>query len=230
MAIVYQHIRLDKNEVFYVGIGEFESRAYDKIFRTKYWKNIAKKGYDVEIIFDDLTWEQACQKERELIALYGRKDLGLGSLVNLTDGGQGPKGVVRSEETKKRISESRRGKCMGDNNPSKRLDVREKLHNKLSKLKDNHSSKKIDVKKKIGDSMKKWWNNLSDSKRDRFLGANHPNAIAISKYDKEGNFIRDYVTITEAVKDVGKSSAGNIKLVCLGLRKTAAGFIWKFKN
>lgn len=229
MAIVYRHIRLDKNEVFYIGIGEFESRAYDKVFRTKYWKNVAKKGYEVEILFRDLTWEQACEKERELITLYGRKDSGLGSLVNLTDGGQGPKGAIRSEETKKRISESRKGKCMGDDNPSKRSDIREKLHNTLSALKDKHSSKRLDVKKKIGESMKKWGNN-HPSKRKSFLGENHPNAIPICKYDKEGNFIRDYATITEAKKDIEKSSIGNIKLVCLGLRKTAGGFIWKFKN
>ena len=229
MATVYRHIRLDKNEVFYIGIGEFESRAYDKIFRTKYWKNVAKKGYEIEILFRDLTWEDACQKERELITLYGRKDLGLGSLVNLTDGGQGPKGVIRSEETRKKISESRKGKCTGDDNPSKRLDVREKLHNILSVLKDNHSSKRPEVKKKISESMKKWGNN-HPSKRKSFLGENHPNAISVSKYDKEGNFIRDYVTLTEAKKDMAKSSVGNIKLVCLGLRKTAGGFIWKFKN
>jgi hypothetical protein len=230
MAIVYKHIRLDKNEVFYIGIGEFESRAYDKFLRTNYWKNIAKKGYIVEILFKDLTWEQACQKERELIAFYGRKDLGVGSLVNLTDGGQGPKGVIRSKETRNKISESRKGKCMGDNNPSKRLDVREKLHNTLSKLKDNHSSKRSDVKIKIGDSMKKWWKNIDSTKRDSLVGKNHPNAIPVSKYDKQGNFIQHYATITEAKNDIGKSSIGNIKSVCLGLRKSAGGFIWKFKN
>ena len=30
MAIVYRHIRLDKNEVFYIGIGKTEKRAYEK--------------------------------------------------------------------------------------------------------------------------------------------------------------------------------------------------------
>ena len=28
MAVVYRHIRLDKNEPFYIGIGEKENRAY----------------------------------------------------------------------------------------------------------------------------------------------------------------------------------------------------------
>jgi uncharacterized protein involved in tellurium resistance len=32
-------------------------------------------------------WEEACKKETFFISYYGRKDLGLGSLVNMTDGG-----------------------------------------------------------------------------------------------------------------------------------------------
>ena len=76
---------------------------------NKYWKNIAKKGYEVEVLLEDLTWEQACEKEREFIALYGRKDLGTGILQNLTDGGEGGSGRVLSEETRRKISEIQKG-------------------------------------------------------------------------------------------------------------------------
>ena len=43
MAVVYRHIRLDKNEVFYIGIGKTERRAFRKDFRNKYWASISKK-------------------------------------------------------------------------------------------------------------------------------------------------------------------------------------------
>ena len=90
MAIVYRHIRLDKNEVFYIGIGRDEKRAYNKNSRNNYWKHIVSKtNYEIEILFDDLTWGQACEKEKEFIKLYGRKDLGTGTLVNMMDGGEG---------------------------------------------------------------------------------------------------------------------------------------------
>jgi len=91
MAVVYKHIRLDKEEVFYIGIGKNRSRAYNSSKgRSVYWKNIvAKTEYQVDILFEDLSWEEACEKEKELITLYGRRDLGLGTLVNLTDGGEG---------------------------------------------------------------------------------------------------------------------------------------------
>jgi len=90
MAVVYQHIRLDTNEIFYIGIGKTLTRATSKLNRNRYWKNIINKTeYNVEILFNDLTWEESCQIEKYLIKYYGRKDLGLGNLVNMTDGGDG---------------------------------------------------------------------------------------------------------------------------------------------
>ena len=70
MAYVYEHIRLDKNEIFYIGIGNDDNykRAYQKKSRNQYWKNIVNiSKYDVIISFDNLSWENACKKEIELI-------------------------------------------------------------------------------------------------------------------------------------------------------------------
>ena len=86
--IVYRHIRLDKNEPFYIGIGTDESRAYRKDGRNPLWSNIAEKTeYKVQIIFEGLTKEEACRKEIELISLYGRINKGDGILANITCGG-----------------------------------------------------------------------------------------------------------------------------------------------
>lgn len=114
MAYVYRHIRLDKNEVFYVGIALAKTnyyRAYEKCRRSKFWERIINKTpYEVEIMLDDLTWEEACKKEIEFIQLYGRKNLGKGTLVNLTDGGEGTKNKVVSEITKNKIRQSKKDK------------------------------------------------------------------------------------------------------------------------
>jgi hypothetical protein len=115
MAYVYRHIRLDKNEPFYIGIGSDGDykRSRIKSSRSKYWKNIVNNcEYKIDILFDDLTWEEACEKEKEFIALYGRKDLGSGTLVNLTSGGDGNTGMVISEERKKQMSYKRTGRKM----------------------------------------------------------------------------------------------------------------------
>ena len=112
MAIVYQHTRLDTNKVFYIGIGKTEKRAYNTTnHRNSYWKNIINKTeYKIEILFNDLTWKEACQIEQYLIKYYGRKDLKLGTLVNMTDGGDGSPGLVFTEEHKNKISLAHKGK------------------------------------------------------------------------------------------------------------------------
>jgi hypothetical protein len=92
MAYVYTYTRLDKNEIFYVGIGSDTryKRAKNLSLRTDYFKKIINKSkYKLDIVFDNLTWEEACQKEIEFIALYGRIDLKTGTLVNFTNGGEG---------------------------------------------------------------------------------------------------------------------------------------------
>lgn len=114
MAIVYKHTRLDTNNIFYIGIGKTEKRAFSIKNRNTYWHNIINKTeYRVDIVFNDLTWEQACKKEIELIALYGRIDLKLGYLVNMTNGGDGGNGVIFTEERKKELSKLMKG----ENNP-----------------------------------------------------------------------------------------------------------------
>jgi hypothetical protein len=92
MAYVYTYTRLDKNEIFYVGIGSDSKykRAKNISSRTDYFKKIINKSkYKLDIVFDNLSWEEACLKEIELIALYGRKDLKTGTLTNFTNGGEG---------------------------------------------------------------------------------------------------------------------------------------------
>lgn len=89
MAIVYLHKNKFNDEVFYVGIGLNQGRAFVRRGRNALWKNIVSKyGYDIEITHKDVCWEEACVIEKYLISFYGRRDLGKGTLCNMTDGGQ----------------------------------------------------------------------------------------------------------------------------------------------
>lgn len=117
MAYVYRHIRLDKNVPFYIGIGLNDDyrRAKNVSKRTEFWRKIARKtGYEVEIMIDNISWEEACIKEIEFIKIYGRINLGTGSLVNLTDGGDGKVGYIVSEETKAKMSKIMTGRKFTD--------------------------------------------------------------------------------------------------------------------
>lgn len=125
MAIVYQHRRKDNNKIFYIGIGKKKSRAYSFRYRSEYWTRIAQsKGYEVDILFEGISWEDACNVEIGLINSYGRKDLGLGELINMTDGGQGNKNILITDVTRKRLSSSGLGKRK---NCKKVIDIKTKI-------------------------------------------------------------------------------------------------------
>jgi hypothetical protein len=156
MPIVYRHIRLDTNMPFYIGIGKTINRAYSIKGRSKYWNNIVNKhGYEVEILFDNLTWEEACKKEKEFIALYGRHNVNKGLLCNLTDGGDGSLGYIPSQDALLKISNASKGriktpeqidKWKANMNFSKSKEVREKIRQSL--LGKKHSEKRKENQRK----------------------------------------------------------------------------------
>ena len=61
-------------------------------------------------IQEGLTEDEALSLEKYCIATYGRIDNGTGILRNLSDGGDGPAGVILSEERKQQISEFMKGR------------------------------------------------------------------------------------------------------------------------
>lgn len=104
---VYQHRRLDTNEVFYVGMAyknpnrktwafrTQHERAFIKSERTQHWKKVvAHTDYAVEIVFTSNDVELTKNKERELIKLYGRVGVDdYGTLVNKAAGGDAKDGT-----------------------------------------------------------------------------------------------------------------------------------------
>lgn len=81
---VYLHINKSNGNVFYVGKGSGK-RAYDIRNRNYHWNNIVKKyGFDVNIVADNLTNEEAFLLEMRLISFYG-----INNLTNMTIGGDG---------------------------------------------------------------------------------------------------------------------------------------------
>ena len=132
MAYLYRHIRLDNNEVFYIGISLSDTdnykRAFTKNSRSKSWKSIVSiTDYKVEIILDNITGNDAKQKEIEYIELY--KD----TVVNKHKGGfarnidEKTKDKIRSksinkkmsDEARKKMSESKTGRKLSNDTKSK---------------------------------------------------------------------------------------------------------------
>ena len=142
MAYLYRHIRLDKNEPFYIGIGSDDNGIFRRAFSIKYGRNLLHQNIlnktlvDVEIILDNLTWEDACKKEKEFIKLYGRKDLGTGCLCNLTDGGEGTVNRINSKESNIKRSESLKGRIISEHSKEKNR------QSHIGKIESEESNKK----------------------------------------------------------------------------------------
>lgn len=112
---LYRHIRLDKNEPFYIGIGTRRKgiskeavyeRAYTTNGRNKIWHRIYKKNTNyhiTQIVIESDNYDFIKEKEIEFIKLYGKICDGTGILANLSDGGEGASGCKWSEESKLKV-------------------------------------------------------------------------------------------------------------------------------
>ena len=133
---LYLHKRLDKDEIFYVGIGTKSkqdlkcgtySRATQKHIDNAIWMAItAKTDCEYVIVCEKETREEVEKLETEYINKYGRKCDNTGTLANFTLGGEKNLGYKHTIESKKRISEAQKGK------PGRRLGIKLTEEQKLN--------------------------------------------------------------------------------------------------
>ena len=128
---------------YYVGKGK-NKRAYD---RRRRLVPVPKDKNNIVFVLNNLTEEQAFQNEIDFISWYGRVDLNNGILRNLTDGGEGPSGAIRSEDYKRKMSEL----------------MKDKTHSEESKRKISESNK---GKTRSEESRRK----ISESRKGQGLG------------------------------------------------------------
>lgn len=102
---VYLYLRTNDRTPYYVGKGQ-GYRAH------------SRKGHSVVVPIDArrilvkecASENEAFEMERYLISLYGRRDIGTGILRNMTNGGEGPSGVIVSEQKRTQLRIAQTGK------------------------------------------------------------------------------------------------------------------------
>ena len=160
--LLYRHLK-PCGEVFYIGVGN-KIRPYAKTDRSDFWwKVVNKYGYEIQILKTNLTKEEAYELEVILISWYGRKNLGLGPLVNLTNGGDGSNNVIVSQETRDKISKIHTG--------SKRSEETKKLMSEKAKLRIFSEETR---------------NKMSESAKNKVFTEEHKNKLYSNK-DGENN-------------------------------------------
>lgn len=209
---IYRHIRLDTNMPFYIGIGtryskskKYYKRSQKRHGRNKFWKNIsAKTEYRIDILFESNDYNLIKEKEVEFISLYGRRDLGLGTLVNLTNGGDHNSGYVPSLETKEKLRQANLGKTYSK-----------------------------DIRDKVSKSSLEMWKQRKENGQttNTFIDAAiEKRKIKVYQYDKKDNFINEFDSLISAARSLGRESCANIAACCKGRRKTTYGYKWKYKQ
>lgn len=123
----YAYLRKD-GRPYYIGKGK-GYRAYNK---GKGQIKPPKEKSRIIFLKQNLTEQEAFKHEIYMISIFGRKDLGTGILRNRTDGGQGLSGVVRTEETRIKMSEAKRGNKNGMFGQKLSEERREKMKRRMS--------------------------------------------------------------------------------------------------
>jgi hypothetical protein len=126
---------------YYIGKGT-RNRAYTRSERKKNRRPPQDKNR-ILILKRGLTEEEAFRHECYMIAVFGRKDLGTGILINLTDGGEGVSGLIVTEETKEKMSKTRKGRPIPE--AQKKLLSEVKQQRWLLKFDDGRSAEVVNL-------------------------------------------------------------------------------------
>lgn len=213
-----------------------------------FYAAIKKYGWDSfkhEILFQGLSEKDAKQREVNLISQYKSNDRGWG--YNLTQGGDGVKGYVPTEETKEK---TRRTLKLKYEDPGYREERRLKaLRGEKHPFYRKHFSKETKEKLKIAHLGKKRTPHTQATKQKIAIanfGKKKPhagvprspecrekiskaNSKAVLQFTLNRDLVKEYPSIKEASFQTGVSMQ-NISKCCLGKVKKSKGFIWKFKN
>jgi hypothetical protein len=186
---VYFHLNPETGIPFYVGIG-VKYRPYRKSGRSVLWNRFASKhGFQVKIVHEFDTWQEAVDKEIEYIKLYGRIDNRTGILVNHTNGGDGSLGNItnvgrkQSEETKSKRSKALKGIKPASHVFDARVAAGYKAWNKGVAMKEETKRKIAESMRgrKVSDEIKK---KLSEIQKGRVFSIEHrmKNSEGVKRY------------------------------------------------
>ena len=222
MYTVYQHRNL-KNGKSYIGMTSLEPKerwnnglGYKDNLRM--WNDIQNsdwnKDWEHNILgkFEDK--QEALNIEGMFIRLFDSTNDG----YNTSTYGSG--NYERTEETKKKLSESHIGKHLSEEHKRK--------------MSESHIGKHLleESKRKISEAMSGEKNHMfgkhhSEESKKKISESKGVNGII--QYSKDGEFIAEYPSTREAERQIGCHHQ-SICACCKGKYKTCGGYIWKYKE
>lgn len=170
------------------------------------WKN-----FKHEVLYENLTEEQAKLLEISLIHYHKSNNNKFG--YNLTNGGDGCKGRVTSEETKQKISKANKGKPGNHNKASAET---------IAKMRLAHLGDKWSPERRQKASIQRKGRKLKPETIQKIKEKNYKKVICIETGI-------EYTSIKEASEKTN-ICYNNIGACCNKRIKTAGGFHWRFSS
>ena len=224
-------------EPFYIGISKNKNRKNvhfqpsklnDGSIKSRTIQKIIEKGLKVGqiILYDHLTFKEACEIEIDFIKYFGRRKDKTGVLTNITEGGEGNIGLIHSEEVLKLLRK-----------PLFQFDENFKLTNKFNSVKSALQLNKELSKTGLQNAYNEkylyrgyYWSLTKDVNQVEFFKKDDRKSkprYSFSIY-KDGELIKEFDSIHEVENNFDfKVSRGNISYACSGKLKTYLGYEWK---
>lgn len=134
------------------------------------------------------------------------------------------KGRVASEETRLKMSQSFKGRVPWN----KGIPTPDYVKNKIGLgNKGKFVSEETRIKLSIANKGKKPTKEQVEKMRYTLMYSN-PKSKMVVQYDKDMNFVAEFISSREASRITG-ISCGNISRCCNGKLKTVKGFVWRYK-
>ena len=218
MYTVYKHTC--PNGKVYIGITSLDVKTRwgrnGALYKNMlFGKAIEKYGWDNikhEILFSGLTEKEASEKEAELISYYKSNDRKFG--YNIADGGLIHRHTL---QTREKMSKSRKGKKHSEQ------------HNKavakaLKGTKHSDDFKRKCRERNIGRKL------TEEHKRNISDGCIGKGTKRVMQFSLDGEYIRTFDSMGDALRFVNGKSIGNISSCCSGKKKNAYGYLWRLER
>lgn len=252
---IYKTTNLFNGKIY---IGQHKSNVFDENYYgsgvrfTNVFNKYGKDNFICELLEECNSEDELNAQEQYWIEHFNSTDRSIG--YNLMSGGYKVRGAKHSEETKKKISISKTGQhpnrdysCISDetkqkisntlkeyfkthDNPRKGVHLSEKTKEKLRRA---NLGKKYSEATKEKHRNRPAWNkgiSMTEEAKQHLREVNTGKIVArrtVGQFNLDGTLINTYISCADASRKTGIQRP-QITKCCLGYRKSASNYIWKY--